>query len=166
MLSSSLSFVDGSVVNVALPMIAGALGRSPAAEAWVIDAYLLPLSALLLLGGGAGDRFGRDRLLMLGVAVFGIGSVLCGFAPNYAALLGFRAVQGVGAAILLPNSLAVLSATFEGEARGRAVGAWSAVGAGAAAVGPVLGGWLADTFGWRAIFFVNVPVAAAALALA
>ena len=166
MLASSLSFVDGSVVNVALPFIAKALGRSAAAEAWVIDAYLLPLSALLLLGGAAGDRFGRRRLLMLGIAVFLLGSVLCGFAPNYAALLAFRALQGVGAAILLPNSLSVLSAEFEGAARGRAVGAWSAMGAGAAAIGPVLGGWLADSFGWRAIFFINAPLALAALALA
>ena len=166
MLASSLSFVDGSVVNVSLPFIGQALGRSPAALQWVVDAYLLPLSALILLGGAAGDRFGRGRLLVVGIAVFGVGSALCTVAPGYATLLAARALQGVGAAILLPNSLATLAATFEGEARGRAIGAWSALGAGAAAAGPVLGGWLADRFGWRAIFLINLPVAVAGALMA
>ena len=166
MLASSLSFVDGSVVNVSLPFIGRALGRSPAALQWVVDAYLLPLSALILLGGAAGDRFGRGRLLRIGVALFAVSSVACTVAPGYPTLLAARAAQGVGAAILLPNSLATLAATFQGEARGRAIGAWSALGAASAAAGPVLGGWLNDRFGWRAIFLISVPVALAAFALA
>ena len=166
MLASSLSFVDGSVVNVSLPFIGEALGRSPAALQWVVDAYLLPLSALILLGGAAGDRFGRGRLLVAGIAVFGVGSAVCSVAPGYATLLAARALQGVGAAILLPNSLATLAATFQGEARGRAIGAWSALGAGAAAIGPVLGGFLADRFGWRSIFLINLPVALAGALMA
>ena len=166
MLASSLSFVDGSVVNVSLPFIGQALGRSPAALQWVVDAYLLPLSALILLGGAAGDRFGRGRLLVTGILVFSLGSALCTVALGYPTLLAARALQGVGAAMLLPNSLAALAGAFEGEARGRAIGAWSALGAGAAAVGPVLGGWLADRFGWRSIFLINLPVALAGAVMA
>ena len=143
MLASSLSFVDGSVVNVSLPFIGQALGRSPAALQWVVDAYLLPLSALILLGGAAGDRFGRGRLLVVGIAVFGVGSALCTVAPGYATLLAARALQGVGAAILLPNSLATLAATFEGEARGARdrglVGAGRGRGGGRAGAGRLAG---------------------------
>ncbi len=166
MLASSLSFVDGSVVNVSLPFIGQALGRSAAGMQWVVDIYLLPLSALILLGGAAGDQYGRGRLLLIGVALFGAASLVCALAPGYPTLLAARAAQGVGAAILLPNSLATLAATFQGEARGRAIGAWSALGAAAAAVGPVLGGVLADAFGWRSIFLINLPVALAAAGLA
>ena len=165
-LASSLSFVDGSVVNVALPHIAGALGESLAGVQWVVDAYLLPLSGLLLLGGAAGDRWGRRRLLILGVALFAAASLGCALAPNLATLVLLRGVQGVGAACLLPASLATLAATFQGAARGAAVGTWGAAGGAAAAAGPVLGGWLTDTFDWRAVFMVNLPIALAAIALA
>jgi EmrB/QacA subfamily drug resistance transporter len=165
-LASSLAMVDGSVVNVGLPAIGRSFHAASADLQWVINAYLLPLSALLLLGGALGDRFGRRRLLVLGVLLFAVASVACAFAPSIAWLLAGRAVQGVGAAVLLPNSLAILGGAFSGEARGRAIGAWAASGAIAAAVGPVLGGWLIDTVGWQAIFLINVPLAAGAIALA
>ncbi|MBV9344566.1 MAG: MFS transporter [Gammaproteobacteria bacterium] len=164
-LSSSLAFVDGSVVNVGLPALRAALHADPAALQWVINAYLLPLSALLLLGGAVGDRFGQRRTLLCGVAAFALASALCALAPSLAVLLGARAVQGTAAAFMLPNSLAVLSGAFTGSARGRAVGLWAAVGAAVSAVGPVLGGGLIDAFGWRTLFLINLPLAAAALGL-
>ncbi len=165
-LASSLAFVDGTVVNVGLPAIGRSLGGDAAGLQWVINAYLLPLSALLLLGGALGDRFGRRRLLNFGVILFGLGSAGCAASPGLAGLLAARAVQGVGAALLLPNSLAILGGTFQGEAKGRAVGAWAAASAITGAVGPVLGGWLIDAVGWRAIFLINLPLAIAAVALA
>ena len=165
-LASSLAFVDGSVVNVGLPAIGESLKGDAEDLQWVINSYLLPLSALLLLGGAAGDRFGRRRMLIFGVALFGVSSALCAAAPNLAWLLVARALQGTGAALLLPSSLAILGSSFSGEARGRAVGTWSAVGAIAGAIGPVLGGWLIDVFGWRGIFLLNLPLAAGAAALA
>ena len=165
-LASSLAFIDGSVTNVALPAIGADLDASPAELQWTINAYLLPLSALLLLGGAAGDHFGRRKLLVLGIAIFTLASVACALAADLTLLLAARAVQGVGAAILLPNSLAVLGNAFTGEARGKAIGTWAGVGAIAGAVGPPLGGWLVDAIGWRAIFYVNVPVAAAAILIA
>jgi EmrB/QacA subfamily drug resistance transporter len=165
-LGSSLAFVDGSVVNVGLPAIRESLGAEGETLQWVINAYLLPLSALLLLGGAVGDRFGRKRLLIAGIAVFALASALCASATSPLFLLAGRAVQGVGAAILLPNSLAILGEAFAGEQRGRAIGIWAAMGAVVGAVGPVLGGWLIDTVGWRAIFLLNLPLAIAAIVLA
>jgi EmrB/QacA subfamily drug resistance transporter len=165
-LASSLAFVDGSVVNVGLPAIGRSLAADAAGLQWIINAYLLPLSALLLLGGTAGDRFGLRRLLVAGTTVFAFASLLCALAPNLATLLAGRAVQGVGAAILLPNSLALLGKTFSGPAQGRAIGIWAAAGAAAGAIGPVLGGWLIDLGSWRAIFLINLPLAAGAGTLA
>jgi EmrB/QacA subfamily drug resistance transporter len=165
-LASSLAFVDGSVTNVALPAIGADLGASPAELQWTINAYLLPLSALLLIGGAAGDHFGRRKLLVLGIVLFTLASVACALAPDLTVLLSARAVQGIGAAILLPNSLATLGHAFTGAERGKAIGTWAGVGAIAGAVGPPLGGWLVDTIGWRAIFYVNVPVAAVAILIA
>ena len=165
-LASSLAFVDGSVVNVALPAIGRGLHAAPDGLQWVINAYLLPLSALLMTGGALGDRFGRTRLLVLGIAIFALGSAGCALAPGLAAVLAARAVQGVGAAMLLPSSLAILGGAFEGVKRGRAIGAWAAASAISAAIGPVLGGWLVDTVSWRAIFLINLPLAAAAIILA
>ncbi|QJE01474.1 MFS transporter [Massilia forsythiae] len=162
-LSTSLAFIDGSVVNVGLSTIGHELGGAGADLSWVVNGYLLPLSALLLLGGAAGDRFGRRRLLLAGIAVFALASLLCALAPNLWLLVGGRVLQGVGAAMLMPNSLAVLGATFEGKARGRAIGIWAAAGAAAGALGPLLGGWLIDAVGWRAIFTINLPIAALAL---
>ena len=165
-LASSLAFVDGSVVNVALPAIAKDLGAGASALQWVVNSYLLPLSALLLLGGAAGDHFGRRRLLMMGTALFAVASLGCALAPGLPVLLASRLFQGVGAALLMPNSLAILSQTFSGESKGRAIGIWAAAGAAMGAIGPVLGGWLVDLGSWRAIFLINLPLASAAIVLA
>lgn len=165
-LASSLAFVDGSVVNVGLPAIGASLGANAADLQWVVNAYLLPLSALLLLGGAVGDRFGRRRFLILGTALFGLTSVACAAAPGVNSLLLARLLQGVSSALLMPNSLAILGTTFQGAAKGRAVGIWAATGAAVGAAGPVLGGWLIDLGSWRGIFLINVPLAAAAIALA
>ena len=165
-LASSLSFVEGSVLNVALPAIRGSYGAGAAEVQWVVNAYLLPLSALLLLGGALGDHFGRRRLLVIGTSLFAITSLVCALAPSLPILLAARAGQGVGAALLLPNSLALLNAAFSGEKRGRAVGIWAAAGAAAAAGAPLLGGWLVDTAGWPTIFYINLPLAAGAVLLA
>jgi len=162
-LSSSLAFIDGSVVNVGLSAIGKDLAGAGADLAWVVSGYLLPLSSLLLLGGAMGDRYGRRRILLAGIAIFGLASLLCAFAFNLWVLVGGRVLQGIGAALLLPNSLAILGATFQDKARGRAIGIWAAAGAAAGAVGPLLGGWLIDTVGWRAIFTINLPVAALAI---
>jgi EmrB/QacA subfamily drug resistance transporter len=165
-LASGLAFVDGSVVNVGLPAIGATFMAAAGDLQWAINAYLLPLSSLLLLGGAAGDRFGRVRLLVIGTILFGVASAACALAPTLVWLLAARGVQGCGAALLMPNSLAILGTTFSGEARGRAIGIWAAAGAVLAAVGPVFGGWLIDAVGWRAIFLINLPLAAAAIALA
>jgi EmrB/QacA subfamily drug resistance transporter len=165
-LASSLAFVDGSVVNVGLPAIGKALAADAAGLQWVVNAYLLPLSALLLLGGGAGDRFGRRRLFMAGTGLFAGASLLCALAPTLPLLLAGRALQGASAAVLMPNSLAILGAAFAGEARGRAIGTWAAAGAVAGAVGPLLGGWLIAAVGWRSIFLINLPLALGAVAIA
>ena len=165
-LASSLAFVDGSVVNVGLPEIGRSLVADAEALQWVVNGYLLPLSALLLLGGGAGDRFGRRRLLIIGTSLFALASLGCALAPGLAGLLAARALQGVGAAMLMPNSLAILGAAFGGEAKGRAIGVWAATGAAMGAAGPVLGGWLVDLGSWRAMFLINLPLAMAAIALA
>ncbi|WP_242181823.1 MFS transporter [Sphingomonas sp. CARO-RG-8B-R24-01] len=166
MLASSLAFIDGSVTNVALPAIAGDLSGGAAGLSWVINAYLLPLSALLLLGGAAGDQFGRKRALIVGIVVFALASVGCAMARDLSLLLAARVLQGIGAAILMPNSLGILGSSFDGEARGRAVGTWAAAGAISSAIGPPLGGWLIGSIGWRAIFYLNVPVAIAAVVIA
>ena len=165
-LGSSVAFIDGSVVNVALPALAHDLGAGPAGLAWTIDAYLLQLGALILLGGAAGDHFGRRRLFLTGLAIFTLASALCALAPSLAWLLAGRGLQGCGAALLMPNSLAILGAGFSGEARGRAIGTWAATGALAGALGPLLGGWLVQTVGWRSIFLLNLPIAAGAASLA
>ena len=162
-LASSLAFIDGSVVNVGLAAIGRDLAGGGADLSWVVNGYLLPLSSLLLLGGAAGDRYGRKRVLLGGIALFALASLLCAFAPGLWLLVAGRVLQGTGAAMLLPNSLAILGATFQGDRRGRAIGIWAAAGAAAGAIGPLLGGWLIDTVDWRAIFWINLPVAALAL---
>ena len=164
-LASSLAFVDGSVVNVGLPSIGAAFGADEGLS-WIVNGYLLPLSALLLLGGAAGDIYGRRRVLVWGTVLFALASALCALAPTLGWLIGARVVQGVGAALLMPNSLAILGATFSGEARGRAVGVWAAVGAGAGAFAPLLGGWLIETLGWPSMFWTNLPIAFATVWLA
>ncbi len=165
-LASSLSFVEGSVLNVALPAIRESYGAGAAEVQWVVNAYLLPLSSLLLLGGALGDHYGRRLLLLIGTALFAAASLVCALAPSLAVLLAARAAQGIGAALLLPNSLALLNAAYRGEKRGRAVGIWAAAGAASAAVAPLIGGWLVDHVGWPAIFYINLPLAAGAMTLA
>jgi EmrB/QacA subfamily drug resistance transporter len=165
-LASSLAFVDGSVVNVALPTIAQNLHADAGSLQWVINTYLLPLSALLLLGGAMGDHFGRRRLLIVGISIFAFASLGCALAPSLAVLLACRVLQGLGAAMLMPNSLAILGQSFSGISRGRAIGIWAATGAAMGAAGPVIGGWLIDVGSWRAIFLLNLPLACGAIALA
>ncbi|MEO7564199.1 MAG: MFS transporter [Sphingomicrobium sp.] len=165
-LASSLSFVEGSVLNVALPAIRASYNADAADVQWVVNAYLLPLSALLLLGGALGDHYGRRLLLVIGTSLFAITSLVCALAPSLELLLAARGVQGVGAALLLPNSLALLNAAYQGEKRGRAVGIWAAAGAAAAAVAPLIGGWLVTNVGWPAIFYINLPLAGGAIVLA
>ena len=165
-LASSLSFVDGSVLSVALPAIKSSYGAGAEQAQWVVNSYLLPLSALLLLGGALGDHFGRRLLLVVGTGIFAVTSLVCALAPSLPVLLGARAAQGIGAALLLPNSLALLNAAFSGEKRGRAVGIWAASGAAMAAIAPLIGGWLVGTVGWPAIFYINLPLALGAILLA
>ena len=156
---SSMAFIDGTVVNVALPVIQVKLRGTSAQVQWVVEAYALLLAALLLLGGVLGDRWGRRRMFATGVMIFAASSVACGLAPNITLLTIFRALQGVGGALLTPASLAIISASFDSEHRGKAIGTWSGFTAITAAIGPVLGGWLVQYASWRAVFFINVPMA-------
>ena len=165
MLGSGMAFLDGSVVNVALPVIQKNLGASAAAAQWIVEAYALFLSSLVLAGGSLSDRFGRRRTFEIGVALFAATSAACGLADGPALLIAARAAQGVAAALLVPSSLALLGAGFPAGERGRAVGSWSSLTAIANAVGPVFGGWLVEAVSWRAIFFINLPVAAIVLAI-
>jgi EmrB/QacA subfamily drug resistance transporter len=158
-------FIDGTLVNVALPALQRELGASLADAQWVVESYALFLAALLLVGGAAGDRFGRRRVFTLGVALFAAASIGCGLAGGIAELIAARAIQGIGGALLVPGSLAIISASFEERARGKAIGTWSSATALTMALGPVIGGWLIDHGSWRAAFFVNVPLAAVVLAL-
>ena len=165
-LGSGVAFLDGTVVNVALPTIAADLGAGISGLQWILDAYLVTLSALLLLGGSLGDLFGRRRVFVAGLVGFSAASVLCGLAPGIGWLVAARALQGVAAALLVPGSLAILAASFVPEDRSRAVGAWSGLAGVASAVGPFLGGWLIDAVSWRLIFLVNVPLTAVAVTVA
>lgn len=164
-LGSSMAFIDGSVVNVALPVIQTDLAASVMQMQWVINAYLLLLGALMLVGGAAGDRFGRRRVFALGIVIFTAASMGCGLATGAIGLITARAVQGVGGALLVPSSLAIISAAFGARERGQAIGTWAAFSALTTALGPVLGGWVIDALSWRVIFFINVPIALVALAL-
>jgi EmrB/QacA subfamily drug resistance transporter len=158
-----MAFLDSTVVNVALPSMAKDLHADLADLQWVLDAYLVTLTALLLLGGALGDRYGRKRVFTIGVVAFAAASALCGAAPTTETLIAARALQGVGAALLIPGSLALLSATIRREDRTRAIGAWSGLAGVASAAGPFLGGWLVDTASWRWAFLINVPLGVAVL---
>jgi len=164
-LGSSMAFIDGTVVNVALPALQSAFHATAVDVQWVIESYALFLAALLLVGGSLGDHFGRRRTYSAGVAFFALASVGCGIAPNITYLIAARAVQGIGGAMLVPGSLAIISASFPKEDRGQAIGVWSGFTAITAAIGPVMGGWLIEHISWRAVFFLNVPIAIAVLTL-
>ena len=165
-LGSGMAFIDGSVVNVALPVIQADLATSVAGAQWIANAYMLMLGALILVGGSAGDRFGRRRMFAGGVFIFTLASVACGLAPNITILIAARAAQGVGGALLVPGSLAMISAAFPEHKRGKAIGTWAGFSALTTAAGPILAGWLVDALSWRAIFFINVPIAIVTLGLA
>jgi MFS family permease len=154
-LASSITYIDESVVNIALPSIESNLATSVAVVQWLVNAYTLCLSALLLTGGVAADRFGRRKMFIIGIILFAAASLWCGFAPSVAQLILARAMQGVGAAILIPCSLALIGASFDEEERGKAIGTWAGVSAIAVAIGPLLGGLIVDHFSWRWIFLIN-----------
>jgi EmrB/QacA subfamily drug resistance transporter len=164
-LGSSMAFVDGSVVNIALPALQETMGATISDVQWVVEAYTLFLASLMLTGGALGDRFGRKRIFSIGVAVFTAGSIACGLAPNMIFLIGFRALQGIGAALMVPGSLAIISAVFPDKERGKAIGTWSAFTSITMVVGPLVGGFFIDHASWRAIFFINIPFAVAVLFL-
>jgi EmrB/QacA subfamily drug resistance transporter len=154
-----MAFIDGTVVNVALPALQANLNATAADVQWVIESYALLLSALLLVGGSLGDHYGRRRIFLLGVVIFAVASGLCGFAGNIGQLIAARALQGFGAALLVPGSLAIISNSFSEQERGRAIGVWSGFSAITTGIGPVLGGWLIEHVSWRAVFFINLPLA-------
>ena len=162
---SGIAFLDGTVVNVALPAIGSDFHGGLSGLQWMVDAYLLTLGSLLLLGGSLGDLYGRRRMFVAGLVAFTSASVLCGLAPSMGSLIVARALQGVGGALLVPGSLALLSASFCVEDRATAVGAWSGLAGVTTALGPVVGGWLVDLVSWRLVFLINVPLAAAAIAI-
>src|SRR3954454_334817 len=160
-----MTFIDATVVNVALPALQADLRATITEVQWVIEAYALFLGALLLVGGAMGDQFGRKRVFLGGVVFFTAASILCGLATSAVALIAGRALQGIGAAFLVPGSLAIISATFDDADRGRAIGTWSGFSAITTAIGPVIGGWLIEHVSWRAAFFINVPLAVAVMLL-
>ena len=157
-LGSAIVLLETTVINVALPAIGRDLDADLAELQWVVSGYLLTLASLILLGGALGDRFGRRRIFELGVVWFTVASLACAVSPNVEVLIAARLVQGVGGALLTPGSLAIIESTFRQEDRARAIGSWSALGGIAAAVGPLLGGWLVDAVSWRAIFLLNLPI--------
>jgi len=164
-LGSSMVFIDGTVVNVALPALQSKLNATTVDVQWVVESYALFLAALLLLGGSLGDHFGRRRIYAIGVVLFALASGWCGLAPNISQLIAARAVQGIGGAMLVPGSLAIISASFPEEERGQAIGTWSGSTAITTALGPVIGGWLIEHVSWRAVFFLNLPLAVVVLLL-
>ncbi|NKB44522.1 MAG: DHA2 family efflux MFS transporter permease subunit [Alphaproteobacteria bacterium] len=165
-LGSSIAFIDGTVVNVALPALQRELGASVTQVQWVVEAYALLLAALILAGGAAGDRFGRRRMFVVGMIIFTIASAWCGYARSANELIAARALQGLGGALLVPGSLSLISATFPVESRGKAIGTWSAFTAITMAVGPLAGGWLIENASWRWIFWLNIPFGIAVVLMA
>jgi EmrB/QacA subfamily drug resistance transporter len=164
-LGSGMAALDATVVGIALPAMGRGFHASVASMQWVVDGYTLTLAGLLLLGGTLGDSYGRRRMFAIGTVWFALASLLCGVAPDVAVLIAARALQGVGGALLTPGSLAILQASFAADDRSAAIGAWSGLGGIATAAGPFLGGWLIDAVSWRLVFFINLPVAVAVLAV-
>jgi EmrB/QacA subfamily drug resistance transporter len=164
-LGSSMAFLDSTVVNVALPAIGKSLSAGLGGLQWTVSGYTLSLAGLILLGGSLGDRLGRRRIFLIGVVWFALASALCGLSPSIGVLIGARVLQGIGGALLTPGSLAIIQASFAPQDRSRAVGAWSGLGGVAGAIGPLLGGYLVQAGGWRWVFFLNLPLAAAVLAV-
>jgi EmrB/QacA subfamily drug resistance transporter len=164
-LGSSMAFIDSTVVNVALPSLQASLHATVVGVQWVVESYGLFLGALILVGGFLGDLFGRRRMFLVGVGIFAIASAACGLASNIQQLVIARSIQGVGAAFLVPGSLSIISASFDETTRGQAIGTWSGFTAITAAAGPVLGGWLIEHASWRWAFFINIPIAAAVIAI-
>ncbi|MBA2678607.1 MAG: MFS transporter, partial [Ktedonobacteraceae bacterium] len=164
-LGSSMAFIDTNVVNVAIPRIQMDLSASATSVQWVVESYALFLGALILLGGSLGDVFGRRRIFGLGVILFALASAWCGFTSDIGQLIGARALQGIGGALLTPGSLSIIRASFSDEQRGRSIGLWSAFSAITSALGPVIGGWLVQNASWRWVFFINIPLALAVLSI-
>src|SRR4051812_2411386 len=159
-LGSGLAAIDATVVGIALPAIGRDFHAGLTSLQWTVTGYGLTLAGLLLVGGALGDRYGRRRVFLVGVVWFALASLLCGVAPNSGTLVAARALQGVGAALLTPSSLAIIEATFRPADRARAIGAWSGLGGVAGAIGPLVGGWLIGAISWRAIFLINLPLGA------
>jgi EmrB/QacA subfamily drug resistance transporter len=162
-LASSLAFVDSTVVNVALPAIQEGFDSDFQSVQWVLNGYALMLGALILVAGGLGDLYGRRRIFLIGISLFTVASIVCALAPNIGVLISSRVIQGIGAALLVPQSLAIITACFPREVRGKAIGTWAAASAATTALGPPIGGFLVDLLDWRAVFWINVPLAAAAI---
>ncbi len=165
-IASAMAFIDGTIVTIALPALQADFATGFASLQWVVNAYALLLGGLILIGGGAGDRFGRRRILLIGVAIFAAASLVCALAPTIGILIGARAAKGIGAALLVPQSLAIIAAAFPKETRGRAIGIWAGASAIAMAMGPPLGGILIDMLGWRSVFWINLPLSACVIWLA
>src|SRR6202040_269576 len=164
-LGSSMAFIDSTVVNVALPALQASFHATVVDVQWVVESYGLFLGALILVGGSLGDLFGRRLMFVMGVAIFAVASAACGFASNIHQLIIARSIQGVGAALLVPGSLAIISTSFDEQERGQAIGTWSGFTAITTAIGPVLGGWLVEHASWRWVFFINLPLAGIVVAI-
>jgi EmrB/QacA subfamily drug resistance transporter len=164
-IGSSMAYIDGTVVNVALPVIQKDFGASLNQVQWVVEAYTLFVASLVLVGGTLGDRYGRRMMYAAGVGLYAVASAWCGLAPNVEQLIIARAVQGLGGALLVPGSLAIIASSFPENKRGKAIGTWSGLSAVSTAIGPLLGGWLVDNASWRGVFFINIPLAAVVLLL-